>query len=287
MLKRVWIPSPNHSSRQGATVRILVLHTAEGALTFQSLGNFFSSSAAGVSSHVGIDDTPNTIGEYVRADKAWTCANYNPVSVNAELCGFASWGPDDWAKHEVMLSNTAKWVREECDRYGIPCVALTPSQAQGGGRGVCQHADLGSAGGGHWDCGPHFPLSDVLRMANGQAPASTPTPPKQGDQNMVASGVADNGTTHVFWADDDKQTVRFRYQQKGKHEWVDGGVLAKAPKKIAGLSATKTATGTLELFARYEDASVAHVWQNAGKSAWSGGEAGQQVAEFAPLPKAP
>jgi hypothetical protein len=100
---------------------------------------------------------------------------------------------------------------------------------------------------------------------------------------MVASAVADNGTTHVFWADDDKLTVRYRYQQKGQHDWIDGGVLAKAPKKIAGLSATKTATGTLELFARYENANVAHLWQNPGQSAWSGGEPGKQKAAFAPL----
>ena len=40
-LKRVWIPSPNYSSRGGAGVRLIVIHTAEGARTIESLGSYF------------------------------------------------------------------------------------------------------------------------------------------------------------------------------------------------------------------------------------------------------
>ena len=110
-LRRDWIGSPNYSSR-GSGVRLVVLHTAEGALTYQSLGSFFSNPASGVSSHTGIDDTPGVIGEYVRRDqKAWTQGNANPYSVAAELCAFASWSPGEWDNHPTMLSNTADWVR--------------------------------------------------------------------------------------------------------------------------------------------------------------------------------
>lgn len=165
-LKRKAIPSPNYSSRAGATVRLIVLHTAEGARTIEDLGAFFASSTSGVSSHVGIDDTPGTVGEYVkRGSKAWTAANANPVAVQAELCGFASWTRSEWLKHEAMLENAARWIREEAEAFGLPISKLTSSQAQGGGRGVCQHADLGSWGGGHWDCGDGFPFDDVLAEA--------------------------------------------------------------------------------------------------------------------------
>jgi N-acetylmuramoyl-L-alanine amidase len=169
-LARAWIPSPNYSSRAGTAVRLIVLHTAEGALSYQSLGNYFGSAAAQVSSHVGIDDTPGVVGEYVaRGDKAWTQANANPYSVAAELCAFAAWGPTDWAAHPVMLQNAAEWVAEEAAAFGIPVVALTAEQAQDGrSKGVCQHADLGAAGGGHWDCGSSFPMAQVLDMATGQ-----------------------------------------------------------------------------------------------------------------------
>ena len=172
-MQRIWLPSPNYSARGGAEVRLVVLHTAEGARTFQELGNFFANPASGVSSHVGIDDTQDVIGEYVRAveGKAWTQGDANPYSVSAELCAFAEWSPAEWDRHPAMLINAAAWIAEECARFDIPVVALTAAQAQGGGRGVCQHVDLGASGGGHWDCGPGFPMSDVLALAGGKAPA--------------------------------------------------------------------------------------------------------------------
>lgn len=167
-LKRVWIPSPNYSSRGGSQVRLIVLHTAEGALTYQSLGAFFGKSSSGVSSQVGIDDTPNTVGEYVlRGNKPWTQGNANPVSVSAELCAFAKWDATTWNKHPVMLQNTAAWIAEEAAAFKIPLVKLTPEQARGSGRGICQHVDLGAWGGGHWDCGPAFPIDRVIDMAKG------------------------------------------------------------------------------------------------------------------------
>jgi hypothetical protein len=149
-------------------VRLIVLHTAEGARTYQELGNFFSNPASGVSSQVGIDDTPNVVGEYVRRDyKSWCAASYNPVATQAELCAFAAWSPEEWQLHPHMLANTAAWVAEEAQHFGIPIVALSAGEAQGGAAGVCQHNDLGAGGGGHWDCGPAFPLGQVLDMARG------------------------------------------------------------------------------------------------------------------------
>ena len=166
-LIRKAIPSPNYSSRGGAAVRLIVLHTAEGALTIESLGNFFASGSSGVSSHAGIDDQLGTIGEYVkRSGKAWTAGNANPVAVQAELCGFASWSRAEWDDHPHMLENCARWIAEEAAAFGLPIVKLSPSSAQGSGRGVCQHDDLGSWGGGHWDCGGEFPIDSVLARAN-------------------------------------------------------------------------------------------------------------------------
>lgn len=167
-LTRKSIPSPNYSSRGGAAVRLIVVHTAEGARTIEELGNFFASSSSGVSSHVGIDDTKGVIGEYVkRPNKAWTQGNANPVCVSAENCAFAEWSRDEWMRHPNMLANCAQWIAEEAYYFDIPIVKLSASQAQGSARGVCQHNDLGSWGGGHWDCGSGFPMDDVLEMAKG------------------------------------------------------------------------------------------------------------------------
>jgi hypothetical protein len=169
------MPSPNYSSRGGSAVRLIVVHTAEGARTIEELGNFFASSSSGVSSHTGADDKKRVIAEYVRRpDKAWTQGNANPVAVSMELCAFASWSRDEWMRHPNMLENCALWVAEEADYFGLPLSALTDSQAQGSGRGVCQHENLGSWGGGHWDCGGGFPMDYVLDMAKGGA---APAPP--------------------------------------------------------------------------------------------------------------
>jgi putative peptidoglycan binding protein/N-acetylmuramoyl-L-alanine amidase-like protein len=178
-LARLAFPSPNFSSRGGAGVRLIVLHTAEGARTIESLGAYFADPSAEVSSHAGIDDKAGTIGVYVkRGDKAWTAANANPYAVQAELCGFAAWSTAEWDGHPAMLENAAAWVAEEAAAFGIPILRLSAAQAQGGAAGVCQHVDLGSAGGGHSDCGDGFPMDRVLSMAGG-APAA-PSPPAGG-----------------------------------------------------------------------------------------------------------
>lgn len=171
-LNRVHLPSPNYSSRGGAKVTTIVLHTAEGATTYQSLGSFFANPSSKVSSHVGIDDTPNTVGEYVpRSGSAWTSASANQWSVQAELCAFAKWDSAEWQRHPNMLANLAAWIAEEAAYFGIPIVKLTASGAQNAGQaGVCQHIDLGSMGGGHVDCDygtGNFPIDQVLEMAKG------------------------------------------------------------------------------------------------------------------------
>ena len=162
-LNRVWIPSPNYSSRGGTKVRLVVVHTAEGSRNFRDLGAFFANPASQVSSQTGIDDTPGQIGEYVKRDaKPWTQGNANPYSTATELCAFAKWDAAEWSRHPVMLDNCRQWIAEECAYFGIPMVKLTAAQAQGGQAGVCGHVDLGAAGGGHWDPGPDFPWSQVL-----------------------------------------------------------------------------------------------------------------------------
>lgn len=189
-LKRVAIPSPNYSSRSGSTVRLIVIHTAEGARTYQELGNFFANPSSGVSSHTGIDDTPNTCGEYVRpADKAWTASGANPVAVQTELCAFAAWTAADWSNHPTMLATCAQWIAEEAARFNIPIRKLTAQQAQGSSAGVCGHIDLGSWGGGHWDPGYNFPWNQVISMALGGSPPSPTT--KGGD--MIAATSTGNG----------------------------------------------------------------------------------------------
>src|SRR5215469_7337157 len=86
-LKRVWISTSNYYNGNNGR-RLLVLHSSEGAQSYQDLGNFFAHGTNQASSHVGIDDkVRGTIGEYVkRNNSAWTAQNANMVAVQAELC---------------------------------------------------------------------------------------------------------------------------------------------------------------------------------------------------------
>jgi hypothetical protein len=175
-LRRVWIPSPNHEPRTQKP-RLIVLHTTEGAQSYQALGSFFANPASQVSSHVGIDDTPGVVGEYVRRGQAaWTAAGANQAGVHGEFCT-PSGAADGWTRatwmgqHHQMLVNAAAWLREEAAVLDIPIRALTPAQAQGSGRGVCEHSDLGAWGGGHHDCGRGFPMDYVISLARGEAGA--------------------------------------------------------------------------------------------------------------------
>ena len=141
---------------------------------------------------MGIDDTPGIVGEYVEPGwAAWTAAGANGFAIQAELCAFASWSPAEWQAHPVMLDNCAQWIAEEAAAFGIPLVVLSAAEAQGGGRGVCQHVDLGQMGGGHWDCG-QFPMAQVVEMARG---GGAPPAQKRKGRNMIAS----TSTGQGYW----------------------------------------------------------------------------------------
>lgn len=289
-LKRVWIPSPNYSSRSGSGVRLIVLHTAEGARTIESLGGFFQGNVS-ASSHVGADDKVNTIGEYVkRNNKSWTQSAFNSVAVSIELCGFASWSRDEWMNnHHNMLENCAKWIAEEAKYYGLPITRLNASQAQGSGRGVCQHVDLGSAGGGHHDCGSGFPMDYVLTMAHG---GSSPKP-EQEETSLIASALSDNGNLNVFELKDG--WVYDTWQKKGQTNWNGGkegeGIAGMRrfceAKDVVSISAETSSDGTLHVFGRKKNGSIVFTYQKPNSTAWSGGEPGKSVAAFRGFAPAP
>jgi len=184
-LTRYWTPSPNYSS--GSTKRLIVIHTMEGftgpnggsdcAIYFQ--GN------VGASSQVCVDNNRGKAWECVSRSKgAWTQCNFNSVSVSIEQSGYASWSRDKWLnEREPQLRNVADWIAEEAKALGIPITRLNSTQAQSGGRGVCGHQDLGSAGCGHSDPGPNWPWDKVLEWAKG---GSSPAP-TGGDGDMAAA----------------------------------------------------------------------------------------------------
>lgn len=200
-LTRKWMPSPHYSPGRPTAPRLLVIHTAEGARTIESLGNWFANPSSRVSSQAGVDDTPKTCGIYVRrGNRAWTQAGANSVSVSIELCGFAAWSTEEWLAHPDMLANCAAWIREEAAAFDIPIVRLSPEEARESGRGVVQHSDLGSWGGGHWDCGKGFPMDLVLRMARREEEPAEKEVTWYYIQDVTAARIAGQRMYYGGWA---------------------------------------------------------------------------------------
>lgn len=162
--------------RGSRPVRLVAVHTAEGSRTAASLGAYFYQPSVQASSHVGID-AGNTL-QYVGYDRsAWTLRSGNPISDNAELCGFAKWTREQWlstatadgcVNPRAILDRTAAWIRSRCLARGVPIRKITPAQVAAGQSGVIAHWDwtLGMHDGTHTDPGGGFPWDYVIAKAS-------------------------------------------------------------------------------------------------------------------------
>lgn len=171
------------SPRGDRPVSLIGVHSAEGARTARSLAAFFWDDDTQASSHVGIDATETL--PYVPYDRAaWTMRKANPISDNAEVCGFARWTRAQWLSTGVvdgvtnpraMLDRLADWIRDRCRARGIPTAKLTVRQLADGHWGVIAHADwtfastaiYGAQDGTHTDPGTNFPWDYVMNRVQG------------------------------------------------------------------------------------------------------------------------
>lgn len=156
--------SRNRSSRGGVKPRLIVLHITvsmnkPGLQDVIGILEFFDRPSTQASSHI-VNDREGNDGRCVPDEwKAWTCAAYNPQSLNIEQIEYEVKSRARWmSESRKQLDNTALWVAYWSQKYNIPLVHSTT-------RGVCQHRDLGAAGGGHADCSPDYPLDYVLGKA--------------------------------------------------------------------------------------------------------------------------
>jgi N-acetyl-anhydromuramyl-L-alanine amidase AmpD len=159
----------NCSSRHGAKPVLIVLHDTEGLnvkglADLRGLGDWFDNPSSQASSHVATDAEGNSARYVDDAVKAWSCVFFNSLSLNIEQVGFAT----QFGWPDAQIQETARWVARWAQIYGIP---IRQGRVSLDGRiiksGVVQHSDLGSLGGGHHDCGDHYPFDEVLRIANG------------------------------------------------------------------------------------------------------------------------
>ena len=156
------------SSRNGAKVIWLAVHTTEGIMRATTLRDW--TSWAG-SSHASSDETGALLTPadgFVPYDRAsWTLRNGNRISENIEQCGWARWSRAEWLARPKLLDATARWLADRSKARGIPLVKLTPAEVAQRKPGVLGHNDysVGTGDGTHWDPGPGYPWDVVLNMA--------------------------------------------------------------------------------------------------------------------------
>lgn len=129
----VWTASPNYSSRSGAAVDYIVIHTCEGS--YSGCWGWLTNSSSGVSAHYVVNDTGSEVRQLVdEANKAWhISANYdcnyndgldcsrngtsmNSISVGIEHAGYAS--QTSW--DAGLLRRSAEITCGVATRHGVP-----------------------------------------------------------------------------------------------------------------------------------------------------------------------
>ena len=143
----VWSPSPNHSSRKGATADKIVIHITDGSPSLKNCVERFQRPETKSSPHfvVGRDGTVVQLVELDRA--AWHARGWNSESVGIEHIARTPGELKGWAKlsretrrklveneadadsetdpglavTEEQIAASAALVRWLCQRLGLPC----------------------------------------------------------------------------------------------------------------------------------------------------------------------
>jgi hypothetical protein len=161
--------SPKQSSREGARIHGLVLHTTEGSdnpegdVDLKNLGALFHNEEA--SAHLGVN-VRGRFGRYVPDEaKAWAVCNLNPVTLSLEQIGFAAFSKETWFKRHDQLHGAAEFLVYGHIHYGVPLQKGGASNGAITKAGVFQHKDFGLPGSGHVDCGSGYPQGYVTLLA--------------------------------------------------------------------------------------------------------------------------
>jgi len=259
------MPSPNYSTSRGPYNKI-VFHTTEGAMTIESLGNWFAQTAAQCSSHHGADQYQRgLLGAYVYEQyKAWTQGNANPYCLSLEMCAYASWSRSTWLGKPILVDNAAEWLRYCVDKYKIPWTLLSNAQAQDpNARGICQHVNFGSWGSGHHDCGSGFPMDVVIDKAKKWGGGSTP-PPATGGLLMSSDVAFDprSGQQIIAYIDTQGRVC------------CNGGLVDAASNARSGVGLAINADGKKVITYTNQGGKLCTYEQNPGSNTWGWSDRG-------------
>ncbi|MEQ1861606.1 MAG: peptidoglycan recognition family protein [Chthoniobacteraceae bacterium] len=109
-----FVESPNHSSRNGTRIDMIVLHCTEGSLQ-GTIATFLNSGGRQVSAHYVIDRNGDIIQMVRDSDRANHCKGANQNSIGIEHVG-----TEDQAMASAQAGASAALIRWLLDQYDIP-----------------------------------------------------------------------------------------------------------------------------------------------------------------------
>lgn len=145
-------------NRPSISPTLIVLHSTESNPgSGAGVARYLASGNTQADIHVVIDNDGTKYRLVPDGRKAWHVVTFNSRTLGIEQVGRAAQG--HWP--DAQLHAVAKQIACWSHKYGIPIVDARRDLL----RGVCTHASLGTAGGGHTDPGAAYPFGRVLALA--------------------------------------------------------------------------------------------------------------------------
>lgn len=194
-------PTRTGAKRATSPIRLLVVHTSEGAeldISAEALAKFIATprTATNLASYHYIADWNRVIP--IVPDDYVAYANAGANSDGLSICypgragqSAAEWAdPASTAQHEQV----ARWLADKSAEYHIPLVKLDAARVLAGARGVCGHLDVSLAYGRstHTDPGPFFPWTQVIQQAERLLAPPIPAPVEEDDDVKLYLVLAPN-----------------------------------------------------------------------------------------------
>ncbi|MBU0764462.1 MAG: N-acetylmuramoyl-L-alanine amidase, partial [Bacteroidetes bacterium] len=110
-----WVASPNYSSRNGATISAIAIHTVQGS--YAGCISWFQNSSASASTHYVVRSSDGQLTQMVyESEKAWHIGVENPYAIGYEHEGYV----DDPVWYTMpMYQSSADLTRDVCNAWNI------------------------------------------------------------------------------------------------------------------------------------------------------------------------
>ncbi len=196
------IQTQNYHPTRLSEIKWIVNHTAQCPTQVgrgKFIMEFLQPASRRASAHIGLDQAEIWAGAQ-EEHTCWAAPGANASGLHIEHAGYAEYGSSavwpDWTDpdiHRMVFVQSVSIHVDWCRRYDIPAVVCEPIDLLAGRKGITDHIRCTRAfGGSHWDCGPQFPIYEVVEevkyQLKGGPSIPTPNPTESDDEMQIITG---------------------------------------------------------------------------------------------------